>query len=57
VRRRVGEQMISACLVPTWSMEEEVWWCGGALLVVWDELDHTVKKKQPTSAQHMWERR
>jgi hypothetical protein len=25
VRRRVGEQMISACLVLT--MKEEVWWC------------------------------
>ena len=21
----------------------------------WDELDHRVKEKQPTSAQHMWE--
>ena len=31
VRSR-GEWMISACMVPTWSMEE-MWWCGGALLV------------------------
>ena len=23
--------------------------------MVWDELDHRVKEKQPTSAQHMWE--
>ena len=23
--------------------------------MVWDELDHKVKEKQPTSAQHMWE--
>ena len=23
--------------------------------MVWDELDRRVKKKQPTSAQHMWE--
>jgi transposase len=23
--------------------------------IVWDELDHRVKEKQPTSAQHMWE--
>uniref|UniRef100_A0AAZ3SWX9 Tc1-like transposase DDE domain-containing protein n=1 Tax=Oncorhynchus tshawytscha TaxID=74940 RepID=A0AAZ3SWX9_ONCTS len=23
--------------------------------IVWDELDRRVKKKQPTSAQHMWE--
>ena len=23
--------------------------------MVWDELDHRVKKQQPTSAQHMWE--
>uniref|UniRef100_A0AAZ3NZI7 Tc1-like transposase DDE domain-containing protein n=1 Tax=Oncorhynchus tshawytscha TaxID=74940 RepID=A0AAZ3NZI7_ONCTS len=23
--------------------------------MVWDELDHTVKEKQPTSDQHMWE--
>jgi hypothetical protein len=23
--------------------------------MVWDELDRTVKEKQPTSAQHMWE--
>ena len=22
--------------------------------MVWDELDHRVKEKQPTSAQHMW---
>ena len=121
---------------PPWSMEEEVWWCGGALLVtlgdlfwiqvtlnqhgyhsmlqqyaipsglrlvglslffnrimtqntsrlckgyltnkesdgmlhqmtwlpqspdlnpikmVWDELDHRVREKQPASAEHMWE--
>ena len=24
--------------------------------MVWDELDRGVKKKQPTSAQRMWER-
>jgi transposase-like protein len=23
--------------------------------MVWDEVDHRVKEKQPTSAQHMWE--
>ena len=23
--------------------------------MVWDELDHRVKERQPTSAQHMWE--
>ena len=23
--------------------------------MVWDELDHRVKEKQQTSAQHMWE--
>ena len=23
--------------------------------MVWDELNHRVKEKQPTSAQHMWE--
>ena len=23
--------------------------------MVWDELDHKVKEKQPTSAHHMWE--
>ena len=23
--------------------------------IVWDELDHRVKEKQPTSSQHMWE--
>ena len=23
--------------------------------MVWDELDHRVKEKQPTSAEHMWE--
>ena len=23
--------------------------------MVWDELDHSVKAKQPTSAQHLWE--
>uniref|UniRef100_A0A4W5K3C9 Tc1-like transposase DDE domain-containing protein n=1 Tax=Hucho hucho TaxID=62062 RepID=A0A4W5K3C9_9TELE len=23
--------------------------------MVWDELDHRVKEKQPTSAQHMWD--
>ena len=23
--------------------------------MVWDELDHRVKAKQPTSAQHLWE--
>jgi transposase len=23
--------------------------------MVWDELDHRVKEKQPTSTQHMWE--
>ena len=23
--------------------------------MVWDELDHRVKGKQPTNAQHMWE--
>ena len=23
--------------------------------MVWDQLDHRVKKKQPTSTQHMWE--
>ena len=23
--------------------------------MVWDELDHRMKEKQPTSAQHMWE--
>ena len=27
VRRRVGEWMISAFVVPPWSMEEVVWWC------------------------------
>ena len=26
-----------------------------AIEMVWDELDRRVKKKQPTSAQHMWE--
>ena len=25
------------------------------IVMVWDELDHRVKEKQPTSAQHMWE--
>ena len=25
------------------------------LEMVWDELDHRVKEKQPTSAHHMWE--
>jgi hypothetical protein len=33
VRCRIGEWMISAFVVPTVSMEEEVWWCGDALLV------------------------
>ena len=23
--------------------------------MVWDEFDHRVEEKQPTSAQHMWE--
>ena len=23
--------------------------------IVWDELDHRAKEKQPKSAQHMWE--
>ena len=23
--------------------------------MVWDEMDHSVKEKQPTIAQHMWE--
>ena len=23
--------------------------------MVWDELDHRVKEKHPTNAQHMWE--
>ena len=23
--------------------------------MVWDELDHRVKEKEPTSAQHLWE--
>ena len=23
--------------------------------MVWDELEHRVKEKQPTRAQHMWE--
>ena len=34
VRRRVGERMISACVVPIVKQEEEVRWCGVALLVI-----------------------
>jgi hypothetical protein len=26
-----------------------------AIEMIWDELDHRVKEKQPASAQHMWE--
>ena len=33
VRRRVGERMLSACVVPTVNHGGEVWWCGDALLV------------------------
>ena len=33
VRCSVGEWMISACVFPTVNQEEEVLWCGGALLV------------------------
>ena len=36
----------------TWPPQSPVF---NPIEMVWDELDHRVKEKQPTSAQHMWE--
>ena len=41
---RVGEWMISAWVVPPWSMEEEVWWCGGVLLVTLSVIQGTINQ-------------
>ena len=51
VRRREGDRMVSACVVPT--VKHEHLPNLNPIETVWDELDRRVKEKQPTSAQHL----
>jgi len=44
VRGRPGERRVSAYVwFPPWSMEEEAWWCGGALLVTLSAINLELK--------------
>lgn len=65
VRCSKGERMISTCAVPLWSMEQVVWWCGGASLVTllgiysklkahWTSLATTAMSCQPIRFAFSW---